>query len=300
MSLSDQVNCSNSPTATCVIRGKEHPAFEGLLICQQHLKDLSRMLGEVEDEAIHLEVAPSMAILYDRSGSGLASETSPVRTTPSALLDRRRGTGMTYASQDDEIAWDDTPSAIETLHSRARLVREERHLSTPTTTVLLGRGRRRAGAIGPFCDRLCGHDSCGPWITDSVRSPATLTGERELLSRHLRWVAEQPWVDEFYDELHALLAALRRANNSQRVPAGTCGTLLSDGSSCTGQVWHVLIRSDGKIVHEDGSRPAPEDEPGFRCGACHRVWTGTQAVRQRDRMWREEQERQTLRAGSGS
>lgn len=291
-----------APTASdaCVISGKKHRRSPGLLICQKHLDELGRMLAEIEDEAILLEVAPSMAIGYDRSGGGLASESSPVRTTPSVILDRRRGTGMTRASQEDETAWDDTPSAIETLHSRARLVREERDLSTPTTTVILGRGRRPASAIGPFCERLCGHDSCGPWVTDVVRAPVTLTGERELLARHLPWIAEQAWVDELYDELRALLAALRRANSTEHLPAGVCGTLLSDGSQCEGKVWHVLIKPDGKVERADSRPPAREDEPGFRCGACRRVWTGTDAVRLRDRMWRDEQNRQTSSAGSAS
>lgn len=275
----------------CAIGGKSHEPVAGMLICRRHFEELGQMLREIEDEAIHLEVRPSMAIGYDSSGGGLASQQSPIRLTAKAIRDPRRGTGVTRGRDLDELAWDETPSALETLHSRARMVREERTLSVPTSTVLLGRARRPAGAIGPVCDRLCWHDSCGPWVTDTVRSPATLTGERDLLTRQLQWIVTQPWVDEFHAELHELLTALRRTNNSQRTPVGRCESLRADGSICEGKVWHVLITPDGKIVREGSTVPAPEDEPGFRCSSCRRVWTGTEAVRLRDRMWRDEQER---------
>jgi len=270
-----------------------------MLVCRKHFDELGQLLRDIEDEAIHLEVRPSMAISYDASHSGLASQQSPIRLTAKAIRDPRRGTGVTRGRDLDELGWDDTPSAIETLHSRARQVREERDLAVPTTTVLLGRAPRPPGTIGPVCDRLCLHDSCGPWITDTIRAPATLTGERDLLTRQLPWIAEQPWVDEFYDEIRTLLAALRWVNGSQRIPVGMCETLLPDGSLCEGQVWHVLIKPDGKVIREDArSIPDPEDEPGFRCAACRRVWTGTEAVRKRDDMWRDEQNRRTQRAGS--
>lgn len=275
----------------CAIGNRRHDAVAGMLICRRHFEELGKMLREIEDEAINLEVRPSVAISYDSGSGGLASQQSPIRLAAKALRDPRRGTGVTRGRDLDELAWDETPSTIETLHSHARLVREERNLSVPASTVLLGRAKRPVTAIGPVCDRLCWHDSCGPWITDTVRAPATLTGERDLLTRQLPWIASQPWVDVFHADLRELLSALRRANNSQRTPVGRCDSVRPDGLMCEGKVWHVLIKPDGKIVRDGVGVPAPEDEPGFRCDSCRRVWTGTDAVRLRDRMWRDEQER---------
>lgn len=273
----------------CVIGAKPHQADVGYL-CERHFQQLGHMLRDIEDEAIQLEVRPTLAVSYDQSSGGLASEQSPIRITAKALRDPRRGTGVTRGRDLDELAWDSTPSALETLHSRARTVREERHMSVPTVTVILDRDKRPEGLAGPICARFCGHDSCGPWITDTVLAPATLSGERDLLTRQLPWIAAQPWVDEFHDELRSLLSALRRANNTVQRSVGVCESLQPDGSMCDGDVWDVLIRPDGSIERGSG-HAGRDDEPGFRCGKCRRVWTGTEAVRLRDRMWRDEQER---------
>ena len=119
----------------------------------------------------------------------------------------------------------------------------------------------------------------------------TLTGERHLLTRQLDWIAQQPWVDDFHDELKTLARQLQRANQTLETPVGTCGTLQPGGALCDGKVWHVLIRPDGKVMRAHHVQPAHDDEPGFRCSTCRRVWTGTDAVRKRADMWIDEQNR---------
>lgn len=276
---------------TCVIGTGLHPADHGLL-CDDHFQILSRTLRDIEDEALRLAVTPSLAVSYEGgSGSALASQRSPVRIEARVLLDRRRGTGVTRTRDLDETAWDPTPSVLEALHAWERLVRAEHHLTAPSVTVILDRAPGRT-TIGPVCGRLCGHDTCGPWITDSHPAPATLTAARDLLSRQLTWIARQPWVDDMYTELTDLLAAMCRVNSTQDVAVGVCESLQPDGSLCDGKVWHVLVKPDGKITRGD-QHAGPDDEPGFRCGKCRRVWTGTDAVRKRDDMWRTEQTKST-------
>lgn len=283
----------DTPVPSCVIGDRPHPRQDGMLICEWHRQELSRILRHIEDEAVHLSVVPSLAVRYD-SGSGSSApafERAPLRLEARSLIDWRRGTGVTRHDRElDETGWDETMSVLETLHWWARLVREERKILPPTVTVVLDRGPRDPRASGPVCDRLCGHDSCGPWITDTVLAPATVTGERALLTLQLDWITRQPWVDEMHTQLTELLAQLHRANNSLEVHVGTCGTLRPDGNLCDGKVWHVLVKPDGRVVQGDRAS-GPDDEPGFRCSSCRRVWTGTEAVRKRDDLWRDEQAR---------
>jgi hypothetical protein len=235
----------------CVVCTAEREAHAGYL-CRGHLEKLGAMLRDIEEEAVRLSVHPSMAVTYDKAGGDLASQQWPVRPDPLVLRDPRRKMALTEISEADELAWDDTPSVLHMLNSWARLVREERELAIP--------------------ERI------------------TVVSERDLLSRQLDWIADQEWVDEFHDDLSGLLNALRRANNTLMLPVGKCETYQPDGSACDGKVWHIMIKPDGTV--ERGSASAdPKDEPGFRCGSCRRVWTGTEAVRLRDRMWRDEQER---------
>ncbi|HET6849859.1 MAG TPA: hypothetical protein VFH74_13415 [Gaiellales bacterium] len=263
----------------CVITGNdEHEADAGYL-CDRHLQKLARMLWEVEDESLRLEIRPSMAIGYEHSGHGLAFEQAPARLVPIAFRDPRTR------------AWEPWPD-------------EEKYQPVA------------AKAIGPWC-LFCDHETCTAWRAGrrrdlhddehdagsaeiasilyelhnwarlireerdlSAPEHVTITGERDALSRHLAWAAEQPWVDDMYRDVAKLLRQIKRLNNTLELPVGRCDSLMPSGKLCDGKVWHTEIR------HENGP-----DEPGFRCGSCRRVWTGTEAVRLRDRMWRDEQER---------
>lgn len=108
----------------------------------------------------------------------------------------------------------------------------------------------------------------------------TVSGERDLLTRQLPWILGQPWVADLYAEVRELAQVLRRTNGTQTVAAGVCSTVY-EGVECGGTVWHVEI-----------DHPGETPEPGFRCGKCRRVWTGTEAVRLRHQLWLDEQERQ--------
>lgn len=233
---------SEYEAGNCVIGEREHRANDGLLVCRGHLDGFGHILREIEDEAIRLSSVPSMQINSDSRGGSLASHRSPARIDVVVLQDRRRGTGIPLTGEPDHVGWDETPSILDVLHSWARVVREERDLASP----------------------------------DHV----TITGERDLLTRQLLWICEQPWVDEAYGELRQLLAYMKRANDTIELPVGRCDTLQPSGSLCDGLVWNIVIE------HESGP-----DEPGFQCGKCRRIWTGTEAVRKRDQLWREEQER---------
>lgn len=285
---------TDQATQLCAIAvGGEHRAHDGMLICRHHLENLGRLLREAETEAAELVIAPSLAVAYDTGRSGsLASQKAPVRLEPLVLTDRRRGTGVTLHRDLDEHGWDDTPSVLETLHAWARQVRDERLLGTPAESWTDCVDRYTPRRHGPAYGLPCRHPDCsGATFTRTVPIPPTIGSERQLLTRHLDWIARQPWVDDFHTELHDLVTALKRANNSQETPVGICETLLPGGELCDGQVWHVLIKPDGTVVRAARTAPSPDDEPGFRCGRCRRVWTGTDAVRKRDQMWRDEQAR---------
>src|SRR5207253_7958015 len=125
------------------------------------------MLREVEDEATMLDARPSIS---QRIGSGhgsLPSERAPAKLNVLVHTDHRRGTGKSE-TDDDANAGGDTLPILDVLHSWARVVREERDLQPPDTV--------------------------------------TVSGERDLLTSHLDWVAGQPWVDEAYADVRRLLS----------------------------------------------------------------------------------------------
>ncbi len=257
--------------ALCVLGSRPHRADPGLLLCAAHLNRLADTLRVIEDEAIHLETRPSMAVRYDHGGGGLASERSPARIDALVLRDRRRGTGIPRSGEPDVWGYDETPSVLETLHSWARLVREERGLAGPTRRGERARVARKV-SIGPFCED-CVHSSCEAlsfWL--EIPAEPTITGERDLLTRHLSWIAAQPWVDEFYDELRKLAAHLKRVNGTQAdKPVGRCYLPVSlsevsqdpprgegSGETCNGPVW-------------------VDDAAGHaHCGSCRSTWDGPQ------------------------
>lgn len=221
----------------CLIGGGSHAAQDGMRICARHAQRLSEDLRDVELEYSTLDPRKSLtARLGAGKGGSLASHQTPVDVDVLVLTDRRRNSGRITADDHDPHGLDDTPETLDVLGSWARLVREERGLATPT-------------------------------------GPATISGERDLLTRQLPWIIEQDWVDDMAQEVHQLLGALQRANRTQRVPAGRDDSI-TNGAECGGTIWHVTID------HHDGGQP----EPGFRCDKCRRVWTGTGALRLRDQL----------------
>lgn len=228
-------------TATCVICTSEREATYGLL-CTAHFERLASMLREVELEACLLDARPSMAVRTGWGGGSLASERSPVRLDVLVHTDRRsRPAGSRYPgpacpscwhdSCTDIRAWIDafdarateTLSILDVLHSWARLVREERALTAP-----------HAPTIG---------------------------SERDLLTRQLEWLADQPFIDEAYADVRNLLGQLKGTNGTaDEKPVGRCYLPATDGKEpiCNGPIWVDVIAGQA------------------HCGRCRQTWDGPQ------------------------
>jgi hypothetical protein len=186
--------------ARCVICTEERQAIHGLL-CTPHFERVASWLHEIEVEAAYLSPMKSMQIASGNRGAGLASHRSPARLDVIVARDRRRGTGIPLVGEPDPWGFDDTASILDTLHSWARVVREERDLASP----------------------------------DHV----TILSERRTLSAQLDWICEQPWVDEMVDELRALRRQLKASNGTNEIrkkAVGICPTLLEEGE-CGGRLW---------------------------------------------------------------
>lgn len=261
-------------SAQCVVCSKE--SHHGYL-CGGHFTGLGSTLRQIEEEACHLDARPSMAVPLDGGHHGLASEQSPVRLNILVFRDPR-----TKLWVRDETPRPDLPSPK---------------------------------MIGPWC-LFCDHDTCTTWRAGRQRDQhddeydagseglvsilgilsgwaqivreeralstpdrVTISGERDVLTRHLDWIAGQPWVDEMFAEVKKLAAQIKRANGTADLPVGKCTTLY-DGYECGGTIRNV------EIDHHDGAI-----EPGFKCNRCRRVWTGTEAVRLRNALWVEEQQK---------
>src|SRR5690349_8075404 len=112
----------------CVICGGDR---EHGYLCASCYSRLSSMLREIEDEAAILSAVPSMAIRTGAGGGSLASHRSPAVIDALVALDPRRGTGRIGYDDADPWGIDNTASVLETLHSRARTVREDLGYQTP-------------------------------------------------------------------------------------------------------------------------------------------------------------------------
>lgn len=277
----------NPDTHVCAAGGRPHPVTDSGgrpvtgWLCDRHLHALGVILRGIEREAAsyqyldsgkllgNLNPVPSMQIRWDRSGGGLASQQTPARLDAIVHRDPRRGTGMTPQAIDDEAAWDSSASTLETLHSWAEQVRRERPLTRPTATVRLGWLYNRRG---PICGWHCGHDTCGMWITDTIRAEPTIRSERDLLTRHLDWIAGQDWAGDLYKDLARLLDQLRRTNGTHLADPlpGRCPSLI-DNRECGGPLW------PGKPEHTVGEWTGSATS-AVACGACKTRWEGPSAL----------------------
>lgn len=203
-------------------------------VCVGHYDRLGQMLADLELEAAILSAIPSMQIRMDTGGSSLASERSPVRLDVLVHTDRRRGTGKSE-TDDDAHAAGETLSILDVLHSWARVVREERGL------------------------------------TDT--GPATVTGERGLLVRHLDWCTAQDWINEMFDDVRLLLGQLKAANGHRADrPFSKC-PVVAGGELCHGNVW---VRDEMQPVwrrYTDRCAQTWEQAPGAAaCDTCGSMW----------------------------
>jgi hypothetical protein len=168
-------------------------------------------------------------------GGGLASHRTPVRLDVLVHTDPRHGTGKSE-DYDDALAAGETLSILATLHSWARVIREDRALAAPGTV--------------------------------------TISGERDTLSRHLDYAVAQPWCDEFYGDIAALVGQLKAANGHRADrPFSACPSI-DNGAQCTGNVW---IQDEIQPVwrrYTDRCAQSWESAPGSAvCDMCGRTWT---------------------------
>jgi hypothetical protein len=224
---------SESYTAQCVVHSKPTEARHGLL-CVAHFDRLADMLREIEEEAAILSAVPSMAIRTGSGGGSLASTRSPARLDVLVHLDTRRGTGMSE-TDDDQHAAGQTLPVLDVLHSWARVVREERGFAS--------------------------------------RAAVTISGERDVLTRALDWIAEQPWVDEMFTEVRQLVGQLKAANGHRADrPYSRCPSVVN-GQPCTGEVW---LRDETQAVwraYSDRCTQSWEQAPGAAvCDMCNAIW----------------------------
>jgi hypothetical protein len=216
----------NEHERACVVHSKPTEARHGLL-CVAHFDRLADMLRQIEEEAAILSAVPSMAIRTGSGGGSLASERAPARLDVLVHLDNRRGTGKSE-TEDDELAAGKTLPVLDVLHSWARVVREERGLTS--------------------------------------RAAVTISGERDVLTRALDWIAEQPWVDEMFNEVRQLAGQLKAANGTQdEKPVGRC-YLPNETGVCDGPIW-----VDPAMGHA-------------HCGRCQATWTGAQLLLLKEQM----------------
>lgn len=207
-------------------------------VCEHHLQRLGQILREIEDEATMLSPVPSMQI---RGGGGgtLASQRAPVRLDVIVHTDRRRGTGKSE-TDDDALAAGPTLPILDVLGSWARIVREERELTDPDTV--------------------------------------TITGERDVLSRHLTWVAAQPWVDEAYSDLATLLSQLKGSNGTRpERPVGRCWHPNGD-EECGGAIRRAsLVSQPWTTLADRCVQIDVETTDGHAyCERCGCTWDGPQ------------------------
>lgn len=226
-------------------------------VCRGHFERLASILRDIEEQSRLLNAVPSMAVRNGRSGS-LASQRSPAVLDAIVLNDRRSwayeartpGPACYYCLHDTCTTirnWQDArdsgstemSSVLALLHSWGRVVREDRYLAAP--------------------------------------EQVTVNGERDLLSRHLDWIAEQPWVDELYDAMSRLLAQLKATNNTQDdPPAGTCYLPDENGRECGGNIWRREQQHMAWATLPDRcARTAVKvaDGPAY-CDRCGNTWDG--------------------------
>ena len=280
----------------CLAGGRKHQVTDKQgkpmsgRLCEHHFDTLSRILRDIEREAApwqvtesdrrltNLDLVPSMQIDWNSSGGALASELSPVRLNALVHRDTRHGLGD-WEDEDDRHAAGHAVSVLVVLHAWADQVRRDHHLTRPTVTVRLGWLHARRG---PVCGHPCGHDTCGTWVTDTITAQPTITGERNLLTRQLDWIAGQPWVGDMYADLRQLRDQLRRANgtNPDDPLPGRCPNLI-DGTGMqrapvAGQTpAHLRAGVDGwrplshpvLRVHPTVGRPVGAGPPGPHPGS---------------------------------
>lgn len=232
----------SQPFPACVLCTSKRRDAEVGLLCRHHLQRLASLLWDVEDQAALLDTRLSMQVRSGR-GSRLASHRAPLNLDALVALDPRRGTGRIGADDADPWGLDDTASILDTFQSWTRIVREERDLS-PDWTV-------------------------------------SISGEREVLSKHLDWCAAQPWIDDMYDDVRRLAAQLHRTNRtSPDEPAGEC-YLITDAGTCGGKIWRTEQQhyAWARLPDRCARTPVTIPDGAAYCDRCGQTWDGEAVAR---------------------
>jgi hypothetical protein len=177
----------------CLAAGCTRPQAPGILLCAPDAERLGQWIARIADEYAQLSAVPSMQGREPGTGGagGLASQRSVGDLTVMAMRDKR--------SRERDAEDGDGNGArgvLEVLGSWATLIREERDLTVPTTTVT---HVFRSGVV---------------WSID-VPTPASILSERRLIAAHLDWALTRDWCDELYDDVRQLWNLLQGRNNPQ-------------------------------------------------------------------------------------
>lgn len=232
----------------CVICGK---LAEYGYLCRGHFTGLGSMLRDIEDQAAMLSPVPSMAVRTGSGGGSLPSERAPARldvivhTDPRSRPAGERPPGPAcvscwHGSCTDIRAWVDAYDAhanealsiLDVLSSWAQAVREERNLTVPVRV--------------------------------------TISGERDVLTRHLDWIAGQPWIDEIFKDVRVLLGQLKATNGIRAErPLTRCVVPLIHGL-CGGNVWELEAVQVVETVRGRWTMSAPGGPA--ECDNCGAKW----------------------------
>lgn len=113
---------------------------------------------------------------------------------------------------------------------------------------------------------------------------ATITGERDFLSRNLPHIASQPWVDEFFTEMDALLRQLQRTNKTRPDKPEAYCDLPRYESTCGGRIWRreqqrmIWRQADPGSDRCERVRVVVNDGAAY-CDRCHATWDGVELHR---------------------
>jgi hypothetical protein len=239
----DVAPCLNGCTRRHV-DGTRHPVRveQSARICGRCVDRLDTWLREIPD---HFDRLPGLlehgSLDVDARTGRRADAAAPMRLDIVDLLDTRPGR---HRRGTVSVPAEDCRGALGALAGWVKLVAEKR------------RPGRDARIIMP---------------TGGVR------GFAEYLLRHLDWISEQVWVDDFTTEVHKLRNQLAYAVGIRPpLPVGRC-TAVVDGEYCGGPLWPDHAR--GRCEGESSVGSAWRFLGGVHCGSCGDRWSSATLAR---------------------
>lgn len=182
-------------TDACILPHREpKTTLDGLMLCPGHLRWMTSTLDDIIDTTCLLPafLEPGSSIDDGRQvKSKRVDPPAPIRLDVVGLTDRR-----TVYRYDGDVY-----PVLAVMEAWARLVREEREITPPST-------------------------------------PATILSETSLLIVHAYWIAAQPFVDEFAAELRQVKSALHSAIGDYAPRSvGTCPVVHPESGTCGGRLY---------------------------------------------------------------